>query len=457
MAELLDRLIASRSDRRQSRNRRVSEVIDSLASQDAMDAAQGADVSSEGGSSPQMAEGSAGMLSSMPMMGSGGGGGGGQITTAAGSNATGQPMTQTGGCANGRCGTSIGTRFSPRYSMQPATTTTVSPQAAPAATTVIPQDGTLMQQGAALLRSVPSQTSPAASGRNLMTGQQLFAAGALEEQLELNRQQAEAAKQGAEFARRVYDESEPTRLEGTAVGRTELLNRTLDNVASLQTSPASYIEQGTAYWLRNIADAEQKADPNSVETIRGQYRMEAYGALAAGLITQAEAIDNLVERGIPVDPRERARVIERGIDSLMTSYTKEGLFDAGKPMSEIKSQLYNDLFPVLNRLMVEKTLEAEQDFIQSKPPEEQALATKTAEQDGMLAAGYLYDLVETNFETRLNQSRLDVFDAAKGYIQSMFSNDKDRMNFAPYDPPATEDSNDTLPPTLNDFPRPNGY
>ena len=165
MAEILSDLIADRARRKQKRSKDLAQIIDPLASQQEMDAAQGVDVSSEGGSQPQLAEESVGMASSMPIMAGGGskrGGGGNQesgesITTAAGSNATAQPMTQTGGCANGRCG--IGTQFSsrtyfcsPTVISSPITTTTVQPAptvvSSPVTTTAGPVDAdSLMGRG----------------------------------------------------------------------------------------------------------------------------------------------------------------------------------------------------------------------------------------------------------------------------------------------------------------------
>lgn len=443
MAEILERLAQRMPGRRNQRRQRLDQVLDSLGSQSAMDAAQGTDVSSEGGQ-PQMAEGSAGLMSSMPMMG-GGRAGGGQVTTAAGSNS--RATTTQAGCPGGRCGTGIGV---PSQGFASSVRATVAPQAAQA--TVVPpppQDASPddnIRYGMSLISAAPGMSSAAQSGRSIAAGREIVAGAVAQKQIALNEAQAEAAKRGEEFVTRVYADAEPERNEKTGRGRNTELSMTKQKIAALEASPERYVEQATNYWLRSFTDAGMQPDEASVANYRKRARSEAFGALAAGMITQAEEIDRLAQQGIPIEPAERSKVIERGIDQLFTAYTNEGLLAPGTSMAEIKGKLYNDVFPMFNRMMSEKFLESEQEYIAGiQDPARRELATETALQDGFIAARAIYDYIETSFEARLNQQREGTFNSTMGYLQSFFAPNKDRIGLAPYEPAQTIDSNETLP------------
>lgn len=443
MAELLERLASRMTGRRGQRRQRLDQVIDSLSSQSEMDAAQGSDVSGEGGQ-PQMAEGSAGLMSSMPMMG-GGRAGGGQVTTAAGSNS--RATTTQAGCPGGDCGTGIGV---PRQGFSTGVRTTVAPQAAQATTVQPPpQDASPddnLRYGMSLLSAAPGMPSASQSGRSIVAGREIVAGAVAQKQIALNEAQAEAAKRGEEFVTRVYEDAEPERNEKTGRGRNTELSMTKQKIAALELSPERYVEQATNYWLRSFTDAGMQPDEASVANYRKRARSEAFGALAAGMVTQAEEIDRLAQQGIPIDPAERSRVIERGLDQLFTAYTNEGLLKPGVSMAELKGSLYNDFFPMFNRMMSEKFLESEREYIAGiQDPKEREAAVATAQQDGFIAARAIYDYVETSFEARLNQQREGTFNSTMGYLQSFFAPNKDRIGLAPYEPDRPVDSNETLP------------
>jgi len=124
MASILEASVGNVDQRRKARRKRLDEIIDPLMSASEMDRMQGTEVS-EGSAAPETSQES-NLLAAASGQGSGSSGGGSPFMTAAGSNASAQPIQQTGGSCrivNGQrvCG--------------PAASTTTT-AATPAATTV---------------------------------------------------------------------------------------------------------------------------------------------------------------------------------------------------------------------------------------------------------------------------------------------------------------------------------
>jgi hypothetical protein len=425
----------ARQRARSGRRGRIDDIVNPMDSAATMDRLQYADVSdfsSGGADAPQM--NIAGAIAS---------GGAGTATkaspfrTAAGSNAKATTVSQTQ-CPGGRCNINRGMTYPGTVVMSESIVGPVSPITASTTPTTVSQPqvdpndpDALTADALRLMDEARYMSDPSTRAFTMQKGQaQMLLAGQLRAG-SIAQQNADtertAADKAAKLAMEVYADREELReaelqeaQEGSAAGMATRRTQLLTQVAERQLSVQDYVTTSMEAHLRNVGGAGYQPTPAELAEKQASYRSQGFGTLAAGIVTEAAEAKRLAERGGKVDPDYGTRAIQNGVGAIFNEYAAEGRL-SGKQV-DIARQLYNDMYPALERGTIEAQMAGREQELAGLTAEQREVRMQEIEIAAKGAAMLTFRMVEDEFFKRYQDHKSGWYDSTIGYAQNFLNN-----------------------------------